>query len=247
MRSFARTILTIAILAGPGCALADQSTPEATFEEFRTLNASGELQSEKGKALRTGEAASWSSPSTGPMSPASRIIHIDATHAVARFATTYRDGGTIDAYIYLSENEGAWRIAAGRSFALTEMPRAIQKQLASKGALSPEEEELKRNIDLTLSTDEALAAWFAAHEADLNEITSHIATPEAPAVLARLKALGLSAISAENGTTFIVIGGMGDNIVGFLKPGPEGSPKISPSGYIWIESLSGGWFFYRTT
>lgn len=247
MRIFARAFLAVAVLAGPGCALAGQSTPDAAFEEFRSLNASGELQSEKGKALRTGEAASWSSPSIGPMSPATGIVQVDPTRAVVRFDTTYLDGSTIDAYFYLAESEGAWRIAAGRSFALTEVPRAIQKQLGSKGPLSSEEEELKRNIDLTLSTDKALAAWFAVHKADLNEVALQAAKPDDPELQARLKTLGLSAVSVEDGATLIVIGGMIDNSVGFLKPGPSGPPKISPAGYIWVEPLSGGWFFYRTT
>ena len=38
-----------------------------------------------------------------------------------------------------------------------------------------------------------------------------------------------------------------DTTVGFFRAGPSGPPPISPSEFIWVEDLGGGWFLFRTT
>ena len=46
---------------------------------------------------------------------------------------------------------------------------------------------------------------------------------------------------------YVSVGGLADNEVGFVLAAGELGLTISPSDYIWIEPLAGGWHLFRTT
>ena len=137
--------------------------------------------------------------------------------------------------------------------------KAAVARLAIKNRRRPPEAQwLKRNLELTLSTDSQLRAWFAANKPAVETLLhayEQQPAPRAPALDRdpapglgpSLKALGLTAIEDVGDGIRVTIGGMLDNTVGFFRAGPSGPPPISPSEFIWVEDLGGGWFLFRTT
>ena len=78
----------------------------------------------------------------------------------------------------------------------------------------------KKNLELTLSSDSQLRAWFAANRpaiVDLARVHNGAAFPPSPGVTreshlaASLKALGLKSIDTQDSATRIVIGGRVDH------------------------------------
>jgi hypothetical protein len=101
-----------------------------------------------------------------------------------------------------------------------------------------------RNIELVLASDSELLAWRKSHRALLERAR---AAPSSPEVQRELREAGASRVGVENGLTIVSIGGILDNVVGFLWA-PEGRvPSISPSEYIWIEPAGDGWYLFKTT
>ena len=140
-------------------------------------------------------------------------------------------------------NDGGWRVETTRGFALTELLEELQTELRA-AERTPEMEDTLRNLDLTLASDAALASWFTQQRSDLERLAR-----AQPAELenALCKRLGLGAIERSEGTLRVVIGGMLDNVVGFLFSPNAPPPPIDPSDHIWVEPLGDGWFLYRTT
>lgn len=229
-------------------ALAQQSTAEQAIDRFLELSAAEGLLSAEGQALRSGEALEWDTPTFGPLPAHADLIQtIDDRHAVARVTATAPDGHQLDLYFYLTDADG-WRVEAMRTLAMTGLIFEVREMLRAQESLSDEEAATLRNLELTLSTDATLKAWFNAHRQDL---TALVQDQQAGAALAALRtraeALDLEVVHAVDGRVEVVIGGMVDNTVGFLKAGPDGPPAISPSAFIWIEALGDGWYLFRTT
>ncbi len=241
-RARLRAVLIGAALAGTSAFAAEPAaTPQDAFQTFRELCNAGQLDSEAGKAIRVREMADM--PGAGCELPdANTYLFIDDTHAVARITASFPEVGETDAYFYIDASNEGWRIAAARGFALTGVPRAALKSLQEKPKRTPEEEVKLRNLTLTLASDQQLHVWQAGNVGSLDRLAADVNDTN----LAKSLGVGV-AYKDSNGTIFVEIGGMTDNVVGFLKPGPSGPPKMTPSDYIWVEPLEGGWFLYRTT
>jgi hypothetical protein len=175
---------------------------------------------------------------------ADRIVSIGQDKAAARFVLRGRGGEEADAYFYLEKTPQGWAVSAYRAMATTGISVALLAELQKRPRLSEEEEFEKRNLQLSLSTDSQLRAWFAANRATLESLANASSGDE---TTARARAIGVQSVSSDGKKTDVIVGGMVDNTVGFMRPGPSGPPPIDPSSFIWVEDLGGGWFLYRTT
>lgn len=247
--------------AGPMAASAETSREaaeqRAVLAELDRLSAAGKLQSEDGKALRTGEALRWQEASLNERLTIDTLVQISPGRAVARLPA----GQSLqDSYIYLEKVGGRWKVSATRALALTGPIREAVADLENNVALR-DREFLLRNFRLTLATDAELKAWFGTNKAALEALRNdYLAarTNEAWRIAEgedkgsplsdRMRALGLIAIApGESSGVEIMIGGVVDNSVGFLFVGEQAPPPMSDDEYIWVESIGDGWCLFRTT
>jgi hypothetical protein len=233
----------------------DTAGPRATVDRFLALNATGALASPEGEALLEGELDGADAPSWGPLSESDRLVMTSAATAVARLPA---EGDRPDIYLYLSKNgRGQWTIEAVRTLALTGLLEEVRRQLRAKSPLTPEEQADLAEIELTLSSDSTLTAWFATHQTALDRLKDlaiakagtgwrKVESPQAKALLAELHAAMLHV--DEKGAVVITLGGVVDNAVGFLfAPDPAALPQTSASEYFWLEAVGDGWYLFRTT
>jgi hypothetical protein len=255
-RMILRSLLVAAALLCAAPAIA-QATPQATLDRFVQLANAGELTTPAGQALLTGEALQMATSAKSTLPVPDRVVLIGADKAAARFVLRGPNKEEADAYFYLQKSPKGWAVSAYRAMAATGISVMLLNELKKRKSLTEEEAIEKRNLELTLSTDSQLRAWFTDNRTALENLAarwSALPTPRQPATARdasgigpTLPPLGLTAVDEEDGAVRIVIGGMSDNTVGFLRAGPSGPPKMSPSGYIWVEDLGTGWFLFRTT
>lgn len=229
----------------------------ALLSQFAKLSIANELQSPEGKLIRHGEAASWTFRGSGSV-VVDKVIQVAPDQSVARLPAS---GGAPDQYLYLGHIGGEWKITAGRSLALTGILAMLKGGLEKLPSRSIQQEATLRNVTLTLSSDRQLLEWFNSHRDELEHLRDDYIKSAATswrnemygnedgAKSNKLSELGLLTIFRnEAGQIQITIGGMVDNEVGFMFVGAGAKPPvISPSRYIWVEPLSGGWHFYKTT
>lgn len=233
-----RALFAAAAIALAAPAALAQKTPEATVARFVELANAGQLTAPEGQAILTGEARQFATDAKSNLPAADKIIVTGATTAAVRFVLHGNGSEEADAYFYLEKTPSGWAVSAYRAMALSGMDQMLLAEMKKRPRLSLEDQLQKLNLELTLSTDSQLRTWFTANSGKLAALTT--ASND-------LKTLGLSSIKQASGETRITIGGTLDNTVGFLKAGPSGPPKISPSEFIWIEDLGGGWSLFRTT
>ena len=231
-----------------------QASPEATIARFIKLANAGELTTADGQAILTGEAKQFATDARSALPGADKVIVVNPALAVARIVLRGGAGQEADAYFYLEKTTVGWAVSSYRAMALSGMDQMLLAEMKKRPTLSPKEQLEKLNLELTLSSDSQLRAWFGANHDKLDLLTVAFLLVDDPGqnkvdpgIVADLKQLGLSAIEEAEGEVRVVIGGTLDNTVGFLKPGPSGPPAISPSEYIWLENVGNGWFLFRTT
>lgn len=253
-----RTLFAAAALAFAAPAALAQATPATAISRFIELANAGQLTTQEGRALLTGEASEMATDAKSNLPAADRIIPIGASNAVARLVLRGARGEEADAYFFLDKTPSGWAVSAYRMMAMSGMTFMMLEEMKKRPTLPPEDQLLKRNLELTLSTDSQLRAWFAANKPAVQTLLrtyEQQPAPRAPALDRdpapglgpSLKALGLTAIEDVGDGIRVTIGGMLDNTVGFFRAGPSGPPPISPSEFIWVEDLGGGWFLFRTT
>ncbi|MEO7411341.1 MAG: hypothetical protein ABIU10_08490 [Sphingomicrobium sp.] len=244
------------------CSAADVSaTPEvaqrAVLAQFAKLSIGNELQSTEGKRIRHGEAISWAFPGAGSV-VFDKVIQVAPDQSVARLPAS--DAGP-DRYLFLARVGGEWKIVAGRSLALTGLLAMLKSEFEKLPNRSIQQEATLRNARLTLSSDQYLSEWFNSHHDELDDLRKAFVKSattswrndmpglEGGATSSKLTELGLlSVFRNEAGHIQVTIGGMVDNEVGFMFVEADAKPPaISSSRYIWVEPLSGGWYYYKTT
>lgn len=189
-----------------------------------------------------------------PLPPPDVVIMLTGGKAVARLAS---NADRPDIYLYLDRAPaGTWTVSATRGLALTGVLAELQRLLRAKPSLTAEEQTHQRNVDLTLSSDNALKLWFVTHRARLEGLRQAVAAQGATGGIAsrddtpdgrQLVTLGSTAVTRGDGIEHVIIGGMVDNEVGFLHAPAGKVPAIDRCSYIWIEPLGGDWYLYKTT
>lgn len=242
---FRAVLLAIALGVAAPAALA-QGAPEATLARFIELANAGRLTSPEGQAILTGEAKQMATDAASNLPAADRIVPVSPDLVAARIVLQGPRGLEADAYFYLERVQTGWAVSAYRAMAMTGMDISLLSELKRRPNLSAEEETLRRNLELMLSTDSQLRAWFTANRPALETIAKAWRARPAEERGPALSALGLSTIGAKGDGVQMAIGSKLGNTAGFLLAGSSGPPPISPSGYFWVEPLGGGWFLFRT-
>jgi hypothetical protein len=194
--------------------------------------------------LLTGEAlASWNTPTLGRISgKASKIILVSDSFAVAR-VTASAGKEKKDFYFYATKTP-TWKVSAMRTL-MVGLAYSVREQLRARQDAPNREADL-RNLDLTLSTDDQLKAWFLGHRDTLSTIMK---TTEEAKRAELCRSLGISAVRNESGGSVVfTVGGILDNEVGFLYlAAPASPPEIDTKEYIWVEQVAADWYLFRTT
>jgi hypothetical protein len=247
-------ILGLALTQLPGVpAAAAQQAPHGSLaaalsvaQRLVALSDTGALNSAEGKALFTGELADFDAPSLGPVGRPDEAVALADGDAVVRLPAT--EQFKWDLYLFLAPSGQGWRARAIRVLAIPRFAVELRDQLHAGEKLDDEQAATLRNLDLVLSSDSELRAWFARHRDELEALRAE-PNPEAPGAVAAVKRLDASRFTeTPEGLPALVIGGILDNTDGFLfVPPGKSPPPITSSEYIWIEPLGGGWYLYRTT
>lgn len=151
------------------------------------------------------------------------------------------------------------------------MENLTDKDMDSLVRVKPEtyksKEEIKRelaNINLTLALDDVIIAHFFKHEAlfnkakeelllrdiknnpegyQLTDLTPRLSFDSKDLLLQQIKVSSLSSGGFE-----FVIGGMGDNQVGYLYlPEETEVPEMSADHLILLREIGEGWYLFKTT
>ncbi|HEV7692521.1 MAG TPA: hypothetical protein VGO52_16915 [Hyphomonadaceae bacterium] len=242
-------LLVLAIGAFAPVAMAQsQATPATAFARFIELANTGGLGSPEGQALLTGEAKAAATNAVSALPAPERVVTISSDKAAAHLVFKGADGLESDAYFYLERTDDAWRVSAFRQMAMTDISYVLLREMNKQATLSPADQDEKRNLELLLSSNRQLRAWFAANQPALDALAQTAdRSASDPAIQLRLKALGISVAQKVRDQIVLTIGGAVDNTVGILRAGPSGPPTISPSEFIWVEPLGDGWYLFRTT
>jgi hypothetical protein len=248
-----RSLIIAALVLAAPAALA-QATPQSTLARFVELANAGELTTPPGQAILTGEALQMATEAKSNLPAPQRVVQVSPSLAAAHMVLRSPAGEEADAYFYLEKTPRGWAVSAYRATAMSGMDMMLLAEMKKQKQLSAADQIIKKNLELTLSSDSQLRTWFGANRSaivDLARVHNGAAFPPSPSVTregviaARLKELGLKSIDTVDDDTRITIGGHQDNTVGFMLVGPSGPPAIDPSELIWIEDLGGGWFLYR--
>ena len=160
-----------------------------------------------------------------------------------------KNGASIDLYIFAKEDG----IYALRSLAQTSIIEAMIK--GYEAASEAEKARLKamgvdiENLRLILASDNALLKFGRENEAKFEELFVLYQKDEVAANEV-VKRLHLSHASYDDGVFELTVGGITDNVVGFMRVENESNlPQMSPSEFIMLERLSPNskWYLFKTT
>lgn len=235
----------------------------ATLVQVIKYSNEGKLAGKPALAMLSGVAKSWQIPSLGALQPQpDKIVATDDNHAVGRTQWRGKDGQTTDYYFYLVRaKDGRWTVEDCRSLASIGMVWEARKKLRAHKKPSAEQTYQLNNMDLILSSDAQLKAWFDKNRAKLDalrlaakalpkphESAIKASDKKYPAIAKSIELLGLDGISIhDSGEMQAVIGGVDRDIVGLLYSDGGKTPSISPRSWLWIEDLGGHWYLFRHT
>ncbi|MDO5045324.1 hypothetical protein [Campylobacter sp.] len=151
-----------------------------------------------------------------------------------------------DLYVYMLEDA----IYAVRSLAMTGI---LQNMIYHYEKIS---EDVRKDIDLknlklTVAQDSELIKFGKENLKEFERIfeiyNSNLADKD-ERIRRILKALHFSHIENDEGLFMLVIGGMVDNVVGFLRAeNKDDVPLMNPSRFIMIEKIAPKWYLFKTT
>ncbi|WP_149715478.1 hypothetical protein [Campylobacter concisus] len=168
---------------------------------------------------------------------------------IFRVWLTSKNGASLDLYIFAKEDG----IYALRSLAQTGIIEATIKGYevaseAEKAQLRAMDVDIE-NLRLVLASDNSLLKFGRENEAKFEELFALYQKDEV-AANEFVKRLHLSHASYDDGVFELTVGGITDNVVGFMRVENESNlPQMSPSEFIMLErlSLNSKWYLFKTT
>lgn len=219
------------------------------------------LRTAEAQTLLVGEMLSLDIPTFGKLTNTpDKMVRLEKNRAVGRFQRFGENNQITDVYFYL-RYDGTWKVSEVRLLALTGIIEQLYLGLKAKTNLTEQEKNDLANLKLILASDKDLKAWFSENHTALDQLYNLVKSKagkdqfyiraedqQFPEVAAALKKLHLTGMSIEpNGNVEMVIGGVTDNVVGFIYSPSRNPPTMSPSSYIWVEEVADGWYLFRTT
>ncbi len=254
----------------PGSLISQQASPNHRWivEQFFFANAwpakaeyyAGEMTTHYATAKTMGEAGA-------PVRRGSMRL-VQASESQAVYTVQVGRGERIeDWYAYVTRGPGGWRLTAVRTLALPPLFFMAMDSLSGAQSLPDSLAEFLANMRLTASSDSALREFFRGHRTELQRIAEGFSRETARSIAAAPAGLQAPTASLQElarqlallhlggawrdpeltGCTFVEIGGMIDNEVGFMRCTGVGPPPITPERFILIEPLADGWYLYKTT
>ncbi len=202
------------------------------------------------------------------------LISQDSTRAIV--SVWLRDSMTSrDFYLYLGHNKTRWVMICIRSLVLTDAARDEIKRLDSvpireRGKIYSKKTGRDWNFErnntlLWLAADTDLVQHFRQNEKAFEAARKQIAKEKliAPGdtvcanvmvhkkIVKQLDRALIREVTMDRGypgTLLFVVGGIGDNAVGYMyQPDPTKLPPCNTRYYILIRPLGKGWYLYKTT
>lgn len=244
-----RPVLTTQIATG---------SPAETVATFLSFNKGSRLGTPAARPLIGGELTGMTSRTLGPMASPDKIITVSPQLSVARLPATKENPA--DTYLYVVQSaSGTWTINAIRALALPPFVATLRNDLIQRVTLTNEEQQSLAEINLMMQSDADLRSWFAEHRSELDALrTIALAEPtiggtartiDGDAARMALGQINASSLAiSENGAVTVTLGGIVDNIVGFLFAGTSDKvPTVDGSEYIWVEAVGDGWYLFKAT
>lgn len=207
------------------------------------------------KNVYTGEMLRYAgTPTLGQQVPLAKVVSCRILYH-STFRSVYDvlfDNGSYTGnwYAYFQYADGAWKLSAVRTLALTGMIWEKMKQL-QKEDRSPAEEATYQNAKLTLATDNELKSYLQSHLAGFDKLIQLDQAGKAFDTDVEAKKLYMNSVgplSDYPGIIDVNIGGIVDNFVGYLYvPSGKQAPAISDDSFIYVEHVVGPWYVYKTT
>ena len=154
-----------------------------------------------------------------------------------------------DLYVYTKEDG----IYAVRVLAQTAIIEAIVSEYEKFSEAQKREFEQRTdadivNLKLILAPDKELMEFGKQNLSAFEKIYELYASGESERAKAEIKSLHLSHGETSGKNFMLLIGGVTDNSVGFLRVQDEADlPQMSPSEFIMIEKIAPNWYLFKTT
>jgi hypothetical protein len=188
----------------------------------------------------------------------------------AIYAVSMTDGTRIeDWYAYLQPAaDSAWKLHAVRRLLLPPIYHVALDSLAAKPDPSDADRRLLESMRLSVSSDSALKQYLLEHRSALQSLVARFrslddvqsvrgelgldlpsAAPRERPIADALRTLRLPVIYRADrfaNCVFVVVGGMGDNEVGFMHERSGCTPPVmTPEHIYYLEHIDGPWHIYR--
>ena len=154
-----------------------------------------------------------------------------------------------DLYVY-TKKDGIYAV---RVLAQTAIIEAIVSEYEKFNEAQKREFEQRTdadivNLKLILAPDKELMEFGKQNLAAFEKMYELYAGGESERAKAEIKSLHLSHAETEGKKFMLLIGGITDNSVGFLRVQDEADlPQMSPSEFIMIEKIAPNWYLFKTT
>jgi hypothetical protein len=163
--------------------------------------------------------------------------------------TITKAGESTNFYCYLFNESGTWKIDAIRKFQLPKFVYEVVDSLARTKQMSDTALNLKRMLELMISSDEELKTFLSDNVNSFYTIINDFDNNRPGKLKSLMNQFGLESIYFDDlypGCIFIMIGRLDRFEIGYIFASKGSSlPTITPERFIYIEEILPKWFVYR--
>lgn len=182
--------------------------------------------------------------------PDVRIIQHDDTSAVVVVSGT-SDGEPCEQYCFVERDEGSWRIVAVKTTPFLAELRSTRDALNGLEQRTAEQDAELTRYRLLTGADASLREYVVQHEATLQRIIDLYRAGKRSQALKLARTINIVEIDEadDEGSARIefILGGIHDSAMGVLyAPRREDVPRMTPSGYIYVEEVTPTFSVFRS-
>jgi hypothetical protein len=152
-------------------------------------------------------------------------------------------------YCYLFNEAGTWKIEAVRKFQLPKFVYEIADSLSRTEQTQDTTLNLKRMLELMISSDEELKTFLSDNVNSFYTIINDFENNRSSKLKSLMNEFGLESIYYDDlypGCIFIMIGRLDRFEIGYIFSANKSTlPSITPQRFIYIEEILPKWFVYR--
>jgi hypothetical protein len=155
--------------------------------------------------------------------------------------------GDRDLYAFLRKTEAAWKISSIRQLSNIDQARALRNTLRTEETRNATDDQVLRQVELYLASDDSLRSYLRAHAADLERIIDLHRSGRMQQAIKAGRALGIDTMHAKaDGRLDMIIAGYAGVVLGIMHvPAGQQPPNMSPDTYFYVEQIRPQYFVFK--